>query len=86
MVPVGRAFVAARAGYAAASAERSDEIGGVGNRSTKSRGEPVIGAAIGAEVWRNLSVRLDWDRMRGRTQAGEKFEADLLSLGLSYRF
>jgi len=86
MVPLGRAFVAGRAGYAAGSAERSDEFGGVSNGNTKSRGEPVFGAAIGAEVWRNLSVRLDWDRMRGRTQAGEKFEADLLSVGLSYRF
>lgn len=86
MVPLGRAFVAGRAGYAAASAERSDEFGGVSDGSTKSRGEPVFGAAIGAEVWRNLSVRFDWDRMRGRTQAGEKFEADLLSLGVSYRF
>jgi opacity protein-like surface antigen len=86
MVPLGRVFIAGRAGYAAASAERSDEFAGVSNGSTKSRAEPILGAAIGAEVWRNLSVRFDWDRMRGRTQLGEKFEADLLSLGVSYRF
>ncbi len=86
MVPLGRAFVAGRAGYAAASAERSDEFAGVSDGSTKSRAEPIVGAAIGAEVWRNLSVRFDWDRVRGRTKAGEKFEADLLSLSVSYRF
>jgi len=86
-VPLGRAHVVARAGYAASTVTRKDSLGGVQvGRFEKTRTDPVFGAGAGVRVWNDLHVRLDWDRARGRTQFGEKFEADLFSLGLMYVF
>lgn len=87
-VPLGPVTLAARAGYAASTATRNDDVAslGVSTRSAKSRAEPIFGAGVDFKVWRGLTVRLDWDRARARTPLGEKFEADLYSAGIGWRF
>jgi Outer membrane protein beta-barrel domain len=86
-LPLGPVTLNARAGYAAATAVRRDDIGGgsVG-RSEKTRAEPIFGAGVGVRVWQGLFVRLDWDRARARTILGEKFQADLISAGVGWQF
>lgn len=84
---LGPVVLNARAGYAASTATRNDIVdAGPSLRSEKSRAEPLFGAGIGINVWRGLVVRLDWDRARARTALGEKFQADLYSAGIGWRF
>lgn len=86
-VPFGPVTLNARAGYAASTASRRDEInGGRLGDSEKSRAEPIFGVGVGVRVWRGLNVRLDWDRARARTSFGEKFQADLFSTGVAWQF
>jgi hypothetical protein len=86
-VPLGPVTLNARAGYAASTAGRKDDInGGTIGSSDKSRAEPIFGAGVGVQVWRGLFVRLDWDRARARTDSGEKFQADMYSAGIGWRF
>jgi len=84
----GPVSVSARAGYAASTGTRNDDIEslGVSERSEKSRAEPIFGAGVAFNVWRGLVVRLDWDRARARTAVGEKFQADLYSAGVGWQF
>ncbi len=85
---LGPVMFNARAGYAASTATRNDYLPSTGQslRGEKSRGEPIFGAGMAVNVWRGLVVRLDWDRARARTTLGEKFEADLYSVGVAWRF
>ena len=86
-LPLGPVVLNARAGYALSTVYRRDDENGVfQGRSDKTRGEPIFGAGIGVTVWRGLFVRLDWDRVRGRTTFGEEFQADLYSTGVGWRF
>ncbi|HEU0202139.1 MAG TPA: outer membrane beta-barrel protein [Burkholderiaceae bacterium] len=86
-LPLGRVELQGRAGYAAVTAVRTDEFVGVVNlRSEKTRAEPLLGVGIGVRVWQGLRVRVDGDYTWARTEAGEKFEATFLSLGVAYRF
>jgi OmpA-OmpF porin, OOP family len=84
--PLGQAFVSGRIGYAAATNTRKDTA--LGNTSTheRSEGQPILGAAVGIKVWRNLVVRGDWDRVRGETSFNERFQSDLFSLGVMWQF
>jgi len=85
--PLGPVTLNGRLGLAAASATRKDELNGANvGRSTKSRAEPLFGAGVAVRVFRGMFVSLDWDHARGRTTVGEKFEADMLSAGVGYRF
>jgi hypothetical protein len=82
-LPVGPVTLDARAGYASATAARRDDINGsIVARGDKSRAEPIFGAGVAVTLWRGLFARLDWDRARARTEFGEKFEADLFSVGI----
>ena len=85
-LPLGAAFVAGRLGVSAATVARKDEIGGQSTQVDRSRAQVAIGVSGGATVWRNVAVRLDWDRYRGETRFGEKFEADLITINALYRF
>jgi hypothetical protein len=86
-LPLGPVSLNARLGYAASSAVRKDDINGVSQgRTEHSRGEPIIGAGVGVRVYRGLFVRFDWDRVRAESDLGEKFEADLFSAGIGWRF
>lgn len=85
-VPLGPVTLNARAGYAASTATRNDDFLGTSARGEKTRAEPIFGAGVGVTVWRGLFVRLDWDRARARTSLGEKFQADLYSAGVGWRF
>jgi hypothetical protein len=86
-LPLGPVTLNARAGYAASTATRKDELNGTNvGHSDKSRAEPIFGAGVGVRVWRGLFVRLDWDRARARTDFGEKFQADLYSAGIGWQF
>lgn len=86
-LPLGPVSLNARLGYAASTAVRKDDVdGGNIGRSSKSRGEPFIGAGVGFQVWRGMFLRLDWDRARAETSFGERFEADLYSAGIGWRF
>lgn len=86
-VPLGPVTLNARAGYAASTTKRKDDLNGAdAGRAEKTRAEPIFGAGIGVRVWRGMFVRLDWDRARARTGAGEKFQADLYSAGIGWQF
>jgi hypothetical protein len=84
----GPVSVSARARYAASTGMRNDDVEspGIGERSEKSRAEPIFGADVAFHVWRGLVVRLDRDRARARTAVGEKFHADLYFAGVGWRF
>ena len=85
-LPLGTAFVSGRAGIAAATASRKDEFQGSSQLVERTKSQPILGVGAGVKVWRWLVVRLDWDRVRGQTTANEKFEADLVTLNVMYRF
>jgi hypothetical protein len=86
-LPLGPVTLNARGGYAASTGTRTDTLNGTGvGRTQKSRAEPIFGVGVGLRAWRGLFVRLDWDRARARTVFGEKFEADLYSLGVGWQF
>jgi len=86
-LPLGPVSLNARLGYAASSAVRKDDInGGSLGRVEKSRGEPIVGAGVGMRVWRGMFVRLDWDRVRAESSAGERFQADMVSAGIGWHF
>jgi opacity protein-like surface antigen len=85
--PLGPVTLNGRLGLAAASVTRKDELNGANvGRSTKSRAEPLFGAGVAVQVYRGMFVSLDWDHARGRSTVGEKFEADMFSAGVGYRF
>jgi len=86
-LPLGPFTLNARAGYGFSTVYRRDDENGVfQGRSERTRAEPIFGAGVGVMVWRGLFVRLDWDRVRGRSDAGEEFQADLYSTGVGWRF
>lgn len=85
--PLGdAAFVSGRVGYAAAASTRKDTVAGITQTHERSEAQPIVGAAVGFRVWRDLFVRLDWDRVRGETSLNEKFESDMFSLGVMWQF
>jgi opacity protein-like surface antigen len=84
--PLGNAFISGRVGYAAATSTRKDTVLGQTDTHERSEGQPMLGAAVGFKVWRNLVVRADWDRVRGETSFNEKFESDLFSVGVMWQF
>jgi len=86
-LPLGPVSLNGRLGWAATTLTRKDDVDG-GNvyRNSHTRGEPLIGVGIGFQVWRGMFVRLDWDRARATSSLGEKFEADLYSAGIGWRF
>lgn len=85
--PAGPLSLHARLGVAASRMRRDDAINGVtvGKRE-KTRTEPLFGVGAAWKLQPRLSVRLDWDRARGQTALREKFEVDLLTLGVQYRY
>jgi hypothetical protein len=86
-LPLGPVSLNGRLGWAATTLTRKDDVDGVNfYRNSKSRGEPLFGAGIGFQVWRGMFLRLDWDRSRAESSLGEKFEADLYSAGIGWRF
>ncbi len=86
-LPLGPAFVSARVGIAASTVSRKDNQAGARIYSAdRTKASPIIGLGMGATVWRSLALRLDWDRVRAETAFNEKFEADLYTLNVMYRF
>jgi hypothetical protein len=85
-LPFGPAFVSGRVGVAAATISRKDEILGSSELVDRTKAQAIYGVGGGFKVWRQVSVRLDWDRVRGETRLNEKFEADLITLNVMYRF
>lgn len=84
-VPLGPAFVSGRVGVAASTITRKDELPGRQFSSDHSTAQPTIGAGFGFKIWRNTALRIDWDRFRGKTEIGEKFEADFFTLNFMVR-
>lgn len=87
-LPLGPFELGARAGIAAARSTREDTENGIPQASKfeKTRAEPFYGIGLGFRVTDRLSIRVDWDRARARTEFDEKFEVDLFSAGVGYRF
>jgi hypothetical protein len=86
-VPLGPVRLNGRIGWAASTATRKDDINGANiGRSSTSRGEPLFGAGASVQVWRGMFVSIDWDRARAETDVGEKFQADMFSAGIGWRF
>src|SRR5262249_19149695 len=87
-IPLGPVSLNARAGYAAATIKRDNIINGssVTGSSEKSRAEPIFGVGAKFTVWRGLFVTADWDRVRGETNFNEKFQVDLFSGGIGWKF
>lgn len=85
-LPVGRAFVSGRIGVAASTLIRKDEAVGIGIREQRTKPQPTLGVGGGFTLWRSIAARLDWDRYRGESARGERFEADVVTLNLFYRF
>jgi opacity protein-like surface antigen len=84
-LPLGPAFISGRAGVAASTITRKDELFGQQQSSDNTTAQPTIGAGFGFKVWRNTALRLDWDRVRGKTAGGEKFDADFFTLNFMMR-
>ena len=86
-LPLGPAFVSGRVGVAAATVTRQDDQDGARfYEADRTKAAPIFGASVGSTIWRSVAVRLDWDRVRGKTAFDEKFEADLFTFNLMYRF
>jgi len=87
-LPLGSvAYVSARAGVAAGSVLRRDDLNGVRiYKHEHTTAQPLLGLSLGAHLSRRAALRLDWDRVRGETVFEEEFEADLATLNLLYRF
>lgn len=85
-LPVGPAFISGRIGMTTTTASTKKEVFGQSTLQDRSRGRATLGVGAGANFWRQLGVRLDWDRVSGENSGGAKFEADLITLNLIYRF
>jgi hypothetical protein len=86
-VPLGPVRLNGRIGWSASTATRKDDVNGANiGRGSTSRGEPLFGAGVSVQVWRGMFVSVDWDRARAVTDVGEKFEADMFSAGIGWRF
>lgn len=87
-LPLGPLELGARAGVAASRSTREDTENGVplARKFEKTRPEPFYGIGLGFRITDRLSLRVDWDRVRARTEFDEKFEVDLFSAGLGFRF
>jgi opacity protein-like surface antigen len=86
VLPLGPAFVQGRLGVAVARTTSDLVIGSVQRSDDKTRIEPVAGVGLGWNFSKAGAVRLDYDYLRGRTDFGNKFTANLISLGALMRF
>lgn len=90
VLPLGPVSLQARAGFAVARTTRDDATTSGAAKvviaDDHTSFEPTFGVGIGYDFMKNAGVRLDWDRVRGRSDAGEKFEADMFTLGVLFRF
>jgi hypothetical protein len=85
--PLGPVSLNARLGIAASRIRRDDALDGVTiNKAEKTRAEPFFGIGGAYHLLPQFSVRLDWDRARGQTDLKEKFDVDLFTLGVQYRY
>lgn len=87
-LPLGPFELGARAGIAASRSTREDTENGVpvASKFEKTRAEPFFGVGLGFRVTDRLSIFVDWDRARARTEFAEKFAVDLFSAGIGFRF
>ncbi|QPF73214.1 porin family protein [Roseateles sp. DAIF2] len=58
-----------------------------GRSESKSSLQPLIGAGVSYAFSKEISLNADWDRISGKYNGGNaKTNADMLSVGVSYKF
>jgi OOP family OmpA-OmpF porin len=86
-LPVANDFTLfGKLGVFSGKAKVSVNVSGVGSGSDSDSGTDVtFGLGASYALTKNLSVRGEWERFRFKVY-GDKSDADLLSVGLSYKF
>lgn len=86
-LPVANDFTLfGKLGVFSGKAKVSVNVSGVGSGSDSDSGTDVtFGLGAGYAITKNLSVRGEWERFRFKVY-GDKSDADLVSVGLSYKF
>jgi OmpA-OmpF porin, OOP family len=61
-------------------------VGSACDSESKTAGDLAWGLGASYHFTKNLGARLEFERFRGKFTDGDKFDIDLLSLGIRYRF
>ncbi|UDF33468.1 UNVERIFIED_ORG: porin family protein [Shinella sp. XGS7] len=57
-----------------------------GTSESKSSLQPLIGAGVSYALSKEVSLNADWDRVSGKYNGNAKTHANMVSVGLSYKF
>lgn len=88
--PIGDGALFAKLGFA--SIENKLEVSGAGSAFSATGSEKATSTDIAYGIGgaynftKNLGVRVEWERYQGKIPGDEKFDLDLLSAGIYYRF
>lgn len=77
-------FAKAGVAYARAKLNAITPVSGIGD--SESSFQPAYGLGAGYAINRNVGLRAEWERVRVEYSGGAKEDADLLSVGVTYRF
>lgn len=85
--PIGDGSVFAKLGLASIENKLEATGGAFGSGSDKTTVTDIAYGIGGAyNFTKNLGVRIEWERYQGKIPGDEKFDLDLLSAGIYYRF
>jgi OmpA-OmpF porin, OOP family len=85
--PIGDAAVFGKLGLASIKAKAEACLSGFGCASeSETNTDFAWGVGASYHFTKNFGTRLEFERFRGKFTDGEKFDIDLLSLGIQYRF
>jgi hypothetical protein len=95
-VPLGPASLVGRVGWGAITgkfkgnaAVQDTTTGAIQYFSAQNRdtsGQLVYGAGIGFDLGRSWTARVDWDRTKADDGLNPKYDVDMISAGVAYRF
>jgi hypothetical protein len=95
-IPVGPVSLVGRVGWGAITgkfkgnaAVQDITTGGIQYFSAQNRetsGQFVYGAGIGFDFGRSWTARIDWDRTQADDGLNPKYDVDMISAGVAYRF
>lgn len=95
-VPLGPASLMGRVGWGAVTgkfkgnaAVQDVATGAVqyfGAQTRETTGQLVYGAGVAFDFTKTLTIRLDWDRTKAEDGLNPKYDVEMLTAGVSYRF
>ena len=93
IAPFGNASVFAKLGVASIKAKgeicvtlTAPAVGSGCDSDSKTTTDIAWGVGAGYSFTPNLGARIEWERFRAKIPDGDKFDIDLLSAGIVYRF